>query len=125
MLKGGHLPAFGQSKYIVHQPSQPNPDEFNCPPGWRVKNRITPQYLYKKVLGWLSEQHILMEAFLVAVTFHVLLFPLIWFVGWALPWPKPPIITTVIDINLENWPDHATPERIQEIYNYQWSHRNK
>jgi len=69
-----------------------------------------------KVINWLDEQSSLFEAFFVAITFHVLLFPLIWFMGWALPWPKSPTITTVIEINLENWPESASPEKIEEIY---------
>ena len=109
----------------MRQQPQPTPNEFNCPPEWRPKEALTPQLIYKKLVAWWRDQNILIEAFWVAVTFHVLLFPAIWFIGWALPWPKPPIITTVIEINLEHWPQEARPERIQEIYNYQWSHRNR
>lgn len=67
-------------------------------------------------MAWLREQMILIESFWVAISFHVLLFPLIWFAGWTLPWPKPPTITTVIEFNLENWPNVATPEKIEELY---------
>lgn len=67
----------------------------------------------------------LFEAFWVAVTCHVLLFPFFWFIGWALPWPKSPSITTVIELNLENWPREARPERIQELYNYEMSKARK
>ena len=83
------------------------------------------ELIYRRVTGWFNDQSVLIEAFWVAVTFHVLVFPLIWFVGWALPWPKPPIITTVIEINLENWPNEARPEKIEELYNYKMSEARK
>lgn len=81
--------------------------------------------LYRKATNWLSEQSVLFEAFWVAVTFHVLLFPLIWFAGWALPWPKSPVITTVVEIDLENWPHEARAGHVQEIYNFNWSQAHK
>jgi hypothetical protein len=58
----------------------------------------------QKITGWLGEQVPLMEAFLVAVSFHVILLPVVWFAGWALPWPKSPVVTTVIEWDLQNWP---------------------
>jgi hypothetical protein len=73
----------------------------------------------------INEQNMLIESFWVAVTFHVLLFPVLWVAGWTLPWPKSPEITTVIEINLENWPVDARPERIEELYNYQRSRAHK
>ena len=36
--------------------------------------------------------------------------------GWLLPWPKTPDVTTVIEINLENWPNEARPEKVTDIY---------
>jgi len=110
---------FCGSKYIVHLEPKPTPEDSNSPSEWQAKPSITPQVIFQRFSDWLNDQRVLIEAFWVAVTFHVLLFPLVWFVGWALPWPKPPMITTVIEINLENWPNHATPTKIEEIYNYQ------
>jgi hypothetical protein len=98
---------------------KPTPDDSNCPPAWRAKQPLTLSGICRKFVDWLREQTVLFEAFWVAVTFHVLLFPLIWFIGWALPWPKSPSITTVIEINLSNWPNDARPERIEELYNYE------
>jgi len=101
----------------VHLQPKPTPDDSNCPPAWRA----TPfrwGSIWSKFADWLGEQNILFEAFWVAVTFHVLLFPLIWFIGWALPWPKSPSITTVIEIDLTNWPKEARPKHIEELYNY-------
>lgn len=67
-----------------------------------------------KVLDWCSDQVPLFEALCVALGFHVLAFPFMWFVGWALPWPKPPVFTTIIEINLQNWPNEAVPEKIKQ-----------
>ena len=61
------------------------------------------------------EQVPLMEAFCLALAFHVVLFPVIWFMGWALPWPKSPVITTVIEIDLEKWFKEGKPERVFDI----------
>lgn len=73
------------------------------------------QMVKERSLGWLKDQSPLFEAVCVALSFHVLFFPVMWFMGWALPWPKVPIKTTIIEINLENWPIDATPEKITEI----------
>ncbi len=67
----------------------------------------------EKMLWWLKEQVPLAEAFLVAISLHVVGFPLVWFIGWALPWPKPPVVTTIIEFDLTDWPKHAqTPKKI-------------
>lgn len=70
-----------------------------------------------KALEWLQEQVPLAEALCIAAAAHVLAFPVIWFVGWALPWPKSPVYTTVIEFNLEHWPEDARPRRIMQLYN--------
>lgn len=93
--------------------ASPNPD---VPEAFAYKSEPLKTRLYRRCAEWFKEQVPLGEAFCVAVTFHVLLFPVIWFAGWALPWPHGPSYTTVIEINLENWPDDARPERIEEIY---------
>lgn len=74
--------------------------------------------LISRGVEWFKDQTALFDALWVAVTFHVLLFPVIWFMGWALPWPKSPVITTVITINLEDWMvgKGAKPEKIEELY---------
>jgi len=96
---------------------EPNLNDSECPQDWRAR-KVTAKDHLDSGAAWLKEQAPLFEAFWVAVTFHVLLFPLIYFVGWALPWPKPPGITTVIEINLEHWPHHASPTKIEELYDY-------
>ncbi len=72
--------------------------------------------LQEKISRWLSEQSALFEASCVALSAHILAFPLIWFMGWALPWPKAPEIVTIIEINLENWPNEAIPESVTDIW---------
>lgn len=67
------------------------------------------------IVLWVSEQVPLVEAFCLATTFHVLLFPIIWVMGWALPWPKSPVVTTVIEIDLRNWPHEAKPDRVFNV----------
>ncbi len=53
---------------------------------------------------WLKGQTLLFEAFLVAISIHVLLLPVLWVAGWLLPFPKGPVITTVVEIDLRYWP---------------------
>jgi hypothetical protein len=55
----------------------------------------------------------LFEAFCVAVSLHVVMLPVLWFAGWALPWPKSPIITTIIEYDLSKWP--PKPKKILDV----------
>ncbi|MBN9396476.1 MAG: hypothetical protein J0H83_14605 [Candidatus Melainabacteria bacterium] len=50
--------------------------------------------------------------FFVALSMHVAFFPILWIVGWALPWPRSPIVTTVVEYDLRNWPNIAKPKKI-------------
>ncbi|MBN8659022.1 MAG: hypothetical protein J0M35_01565 [Candidatus Obscuribacter phosphatis] len=50
-----------------------------------------------------------------AISLHVALFPIIWMAGWALPWPKSPVFTTVVEYDLRRWPKVAKPKRIYEL----------
>ena len=67
------------------------------------------------VWTWLLDKSILYEAFLLALSVHVLLLPVIWVVGWALPWPKSPTVTTIIEYDLKNWPELAKPKTILDL----------
>jgi hypothetical protein len=58
---------------------------------------------------------LLIEAFFVALSIHVLLFPVLWVMGWALPWPKSPVIQTIIEYDLRNWPAVNKPKRIFNV----------
>ncbi len=51
---------------------------------------------------WLENSKLLAQACLVAISLQIALFPILWFIGWALPWPKSPIITTIIEYELDN-----------------------
>lgn len=100
------------------EPSQtPNSQPPEPQPSFGVPALPSVAEVKEKAVSWLMEQIPLAEALCIAGTVHVLAFPLIWFIGWALPWPKPPVYTTVIEINLENWPEDARPERIMQLYN--------
>ncbi len=74
-----------------------------------------PQPLATTIKEWLLEQVPLMEAFLIAVSIHVALFPVMWFIGFALPWPKSPVITTIIEYDLGNWPEMPKPKKVFEF----------
>jgi hypothetical protein len=104
----------------VNPEQEPNRNDSECPQDWRA-SKVSPSDILGRAAAWLKEQAALFEAFWVAVSFHVLLFPLIWFAGWALPWPKSPNITTVIELNLENWPNDARPMSIEELYDTEMS----
>jgi len=69
----------------------------------------------QKLGDWLRAQAILLEAFLVAVSLHVLVLPIIWTAGWLLPFPKGPVITTVVDIDLRYWPFSAKQKSLIDI----------
>jgi hypothetical protein len=71
--------------------------------------------LRKFVLTTVVDNIPLFEAFCLASTFHVLLLPVIWCMGWALPWPKSPVITSVIEIDLQNWPNVGKAKKLYEF----------
>lgn len=70
---------------------------------------------FDKVISWIKDQKMLFDAFLVALSFHVVMFPVLWFVGWALPWPKPPVVTTIVEFDLQEWMKSGKPKKIIEF----------
>lgn len=64
---------------------------------------------------WVREQVPLLQCLCVAMSLHVILLPVMWIMGWALPWPKPPVITTIVEYDLSDWPRKATPKKVLEI----------
>lgn len=73
--------------------------------------------LAKKFRFWVEEYSTLAEASAVALSAHVLAFPMIWFIGWALPWPKPPEIVTVIEYDLTNFLEKGpVPKDVTDIF---------
>jgi hypothetical protein len=73
----------------------------------------------RKAVGWLLDRTVLFEALLVALSLHVLLLPVLWVMGWALPWPTGPAIETIVEYDLSNWPNIGKPKRIYEIFHGQ------
>ena len=72
--------------------------------------------LKRRLREWMIDQTPLFEASCIALSAHVLAFPIIWWMGWALPWPKSPEIVTIIEINLEHWPLEAIPEKVTDVW---------
>ena len=64
--------------------------------------------------NWLLDNKQLLEAVLVAISLQIALLPILWFIGWALPWPKPPIFTTIIEYELDNSQPGFKPKDIYE-----------
>ena len=77
--------------------------------------KVPPMVSAEIVADWLKEQVPLGQCVLVALSVHVILLPLMWLMGWALPWPKPPVITTVVEYDLRNWPRVAKPKKVLEV----------
>jgi hypothetical protein len=103
MLRGEHIVSpFASVRISVNPEQKPNRNDSECPPDWRAQGPTLGDFMLK-IRIWLREQTMLFEAFLVAVSFHVLLFPLLWFMGWALPWPKAPPQKVVYEIDLQEW----------------------
>jgi hypothetical protein len=62
-------------------------------------NLIT--FWQEKVMATVLDYMSLFQACLIAISLLVALFPVLWFIGWALPWPKSPIFTTIIEYDLD------------------------
>jgi hypothetical protein len=71
--------------------------------------------LLKTALNGLAAQTLLFEAFFVALSLHVLFVPVLWVLGWALPWPKSPTITTIIEYDLRGWPNVVKSKKILDF----------
>ncbi|CAN5516477.1 hypothetical protein BH11CYA1_BH11CYA1_02830 [soil metagenome] len=67
------------------------------------------------ISAWLNDQATLFQAFFVALSLHVVLFPIMWIIGWALPWPKFPIVTTIIEYDLRGWPNMPKPKKVINV----------
>lgn len=75
--------------------------------------RVSEQLISRaQVRSWLIEQIPLVQCFFVALSLHITFFPIMWIMGWALPWPKPPVFTTVVEYDLSNWPKVAKPRKV-------------
>jgi hypothetical protein len=81
---------------------------------FRAKTTLA-QDAFRKTFDFIKDQKVLVDAFLVALSFHVVMFPVLWTAGWALPWPKPPVVTTLIDYDLQEWVKSRKPKNIIEF----------
>jgi hypothetical protein len=88
------------------------------------KNTFTKIFeeITKYLLTWCKSQAYFGEAVLVALSFHVLMFPIVWLIGWALPWPKSPVITTVVEYDLQKWLQSG---KTKNIFDYRDPNLNK
>jgi hypothetical protein len=99
----------------VGSPKASNNHSFSPPP------RLLKDW-FGKFFHWLFDKSILFEAFFVALSLHVLIVPVLWVMGWALPWPSGPVITTIIEYDLSNWPKVNKPKR---IFNVRYPDKNQ
>jgi hypothetical protein len=58
-------------------------------------------FLRQKIVEQIKEHWLLFECLLVALSLHIVFIPVVWSLGWALPWPQPPIFTTIIEYELD------------------------
>ena len=68
----------------------------------------------KQFDDWLVEHKVLLEALLVAISLQIAFIPVLWFIGWALPWPKPPLFTTIIEYELDSSQATFKPKHVYE-----------
>lgn len=71
--------------------------------------------IFARIRQWWQDHKMLYQAFWVALSLHVALFPLLWIAGWALPWPRSPVFTTIVEYDLRGWPNIAKPKKIYEL----------
>ena len=101
---------------MPYDPNAKKDTNANAEYTFPAKNEPVLQIVRRKVRGWTLEYLPLFEAGVVAISAHILAFPIIWFLGWAMPWPKGPEITTTIEFDLTNWPEEAVPTEITDIF---------
>jgi hypothetical protein len=71
----------------------------------------------KSTIDYLVEEHgTLVSAFFVALSLHVAFFPIMWIAGWALPWPKTPIFTTIIEYDLRGWTGWPKMPKAKKVF---------
>ncbi len=68
----------------------------------------------ERIKSRLLDYKTLFQACLVAISLQVILLPILWLIGWALPWPKPPIFTTIIEYDLDTSQLGFKPKAVYE-----------
>ena len=58
-------------------------------------------FFQQKLTEAVQEHWLLVECFFVALSLHVVLIPILWVISWTLPWPRSPVVTTVIEYELD------------------------
>ena len=76
---------------------------------------FSPAALKNLTISMVAEKIPLVEAFWLAAALHVLRLPVLWCMGWALPWPKSPVVTSVIEIDLSCWPRLGKAKKLFEF----------
>jgi hypothetical protein len=79
------------------------------------KAKTSLRVILRRTRAVLADNISLIEAFFLALSVHVLLFPVLWIMGWALPFPKSPVITTIIEFDLSHWPEVAKTKKVIDI----------
>lgn len=72
--------------------------------------------LRQKLIEKATDYKLLVQCFLVALSLHVILLPVLWVIGWALPWPKNPVITTIIEYELDNSSLTLKPKHVIDFH---------
>ncbi|MBU6452341.1 MAG: hypothetical protein KGS72_11215 [Cyanobacteria bacterium REEB67] len=84
----------------------------------KVEYPATPLKVIAKerVITFIKEHVTLAQAVLVAMSLHVAFFPLMWIAGWALPWPKTPVFTTIVEYDLRGWSGWPKMPKAKKIF---------
>jgi hypothetical protein len=94
-----------------------------------VKSEFAPPPLITlfraRVVQFVDDYVGLGRALLVAMSFHVVFFPIMWIAGWALPWPKAPVFTTIIEYDLRGWTGWPKLPRAKKIFDIMDPELNK
>lgn len=81
---------------------------------FRLHDPLLPK-LQRQANSWVKEQTPLFEATCLALAFHVVMLPVLYVLGWLLPWPKAPVITTIFEYNLDEWPKKSKPDKVINV----------
>lgn len=87
----------------------------------RAAERIA--YLIQFLLTWWEEEKTLFAVIPLAIALHIILIGVIWLGVRMLTYPKPPVVTTVVEYDLEKWLKTGKPDQIfDEISNSRGEH---
>jgi len=81
-----------------------------------VKHDSPRAWMKAKIRHLEEEYRTLFQAFFVALSLHVAFLPLMWIAGWALPWPRTPIFTTIVEYDLRGWTGWPKMPKAKRIF---------